>query len=88
MDNSTTVELPTEEDEDNIEMTEVLANGTPKSKRSGVWHFFHENYGEEREGFSFGKVSTMCQSSRYDSMYKHFQHEEALDSSPQKRVNC
>ena len=26
--------------------------------------------------------------SRYDSMYKHFQHEEAPDSSPQKRVYC
>ncbi len=50
--------------------------------------FFHENYGEEREVFFFGKVSTICRSSRYDSMYKHFQHEEAPNSSPHKRVHC
>jgi hypothetical protein len=36
VDNSTTVMLIYEEDNDDIEMTEVLANDTPKSKRSGV----------------------------------------------------
>ena len=77
MDNSTTVELPTEEDEDDIEMTEVLANGTPKSKRSGVWHFFMKTMEKNEKGFPLAKcrlcaeVPVMIACTNTSNMRKH-----------------